>query len=102
MGGVTAPTRTDVRLVLPCETNPEAFHPDGVGAHNYAAAKKLCAQCPLGPYGPPATKERCLEYALDNDERDGVWGGKSPKERRVIAAARAGEAAGRRGRRRAA
>ena len=26
-------------------------------------------------------KQLCLEYALDGDERFGVWGGKTPKQR---------------------
>jgi WhiB family transcriptional regulator, redox-sensing transcriptional regulator len=41
-----------------------------------AAAKAICAACPV--------REPCLEYALVNRERDGVWGGCTEKERRRI------------------
>lgn len=40
------------------------------------AAKQICTVCPL--------KEQCLEYALENDEDYGVWGGKTEKERRML------------------
>lgn len=38
-----------------------------------AEAKRLCALCPV--------KAECLEYANDNDEREGIWGGLTPQER---------------------
>ncbi len=71
------------RVTLPCELDPDAFLSDRVGPHNYDSAKWLCAQCPM------ATRAACLAYALENDERFGVWGGMSPRERRSIAARRA-------------
>ncbi len=39
-------------------------------------AKRICGMCPI--------RTACLEYALDNDERFGVWGGLSEKERLEI------------------
>ena len=39
-------------------------------------AKAICAQCPV--------RQACLEYALTNRERDGVWGGATERERRRI------------------
>lgn len=36
-------------------------------------AKAVCATCPV--------KVECLEYAKDNGEEDGVWGGLTPHER---------------------
>jgi len=38
-------------------------------------AKEICANC--------VVKKQCLDFALDNDVRDGIFGGQSPKERRV-------------------
>lgn len=41
-----------------------------------ATAKAVCAQCQV--------QEVCLEYALGQRERDGVWGGCTERERRSI------------------
>lgn len=56
---------------LCAETAPELFFPEA-GASS-AAAKKLCGACDV--------RERCLEYALTHNLQDGIYGGKSPKER---------------------
>lgn len=39
-------------------------------------AKQVCKRCPI--------KELCLEYALRNEEKFGVWGGTSERERRAM------------------
>ncbi|WSQ12949.1 WhiB family transcriptional regulator [Streptomyces sp. NBC_01231] len=39
-----------------------------------AEAKELCAQCPV--------RRDCLNYALENDLKEGVWGGLTEAERR--------------------
>lgn len=55
-----------------------AFFPDrGRPAER---AKAVCATCPVW--------RECLEYALGDHEREGVWGGTTEKERRVILRAR--------------
>lgn len=36
-------------------------------------AKRLCGTCPV--------RTECLDYANDNDEREGIWGGMTPQER---------------------
>jgi WhiB family redox-sensing transcriptional regulator len=41
-----------------------------------AYAKSICKGCPV--------KRECLEYALVNRERDGVWGGLGERERRRL------------------
>ncbi len=54
--------------------DPAIFHP--LTDEEAEAAKAICAQCPV--------REACLEYALANRERDGVWGGATERERRRI------------------
>ena len=53
------------------QTNPEAFFPERGGSNK--SAKKVCATCDVGA--------KCLQYALLNDERYGIWGGHSELER---------------------
>ena len=54
------------------DADPEAFFPEKGGSTR--EAKRICAACPV--------REECLEYALENDERFGIWGGLSERERR--------------------
>jgi len=55
--------------------NPEVWFPD-VGTKNAVAAlKAICAECPVSA--------ECLDYAYREGEREGVWGGLSPRERRT-------------------
>ena len=56
------------------EADPEQFFPEKGGAT--ALAKKLCKGCPV--------KAQCLEFALAHDERFGIWGGLSERERRKL------------------
>ena len=51
---------------------PEVFYP--VTDEQTEEAKAVCRECPV--------REPCLEYALTNRERDGVWGGATERERR--------------------
>jgi WhiB family redox-sensing transcriptional regulator len=60
------------------QTDPEIFYPEQ-GQTN-KDAKRICAQCPI--------RARCLEVALANGERFGIWGGLSDKDCRQILAAR--------------
>jgi len=53
------------------QTDPELFFPEKSRRGN--EAKRICIGCPV--------REKCLSYALRNDERHGVWGGKSERER---------------------
>jgi WhiB family redox-sensing transcriptional regulator len=63
---------------LCAETDPEAFFPEKGGSTR--EAKRVCAGC--------AVRSECLEYALANDERFGIWGGLSERERRRVRLAR--------------
>lgn len=59
------------------------FYPLPVGnearresAGRYAAALRICEQCPV--------QVTCLEHALFFGEREGMWGGKTPRQRQTI------------------
>ena len=70
-----APADETWRLEALCaETDPEAFFPEKGGSTR--EARRVCGGC--------AVREECLEYALGNDERFGIWGGLSERERRRI------------------
>jgi WhiB family redox-sensing transcriptional regulator len=57
---------------LCAQTDPEAFFPEKGGSTR--EAKKVCRGCEV--------RVECLEYALEHDERFGIWGGLSERERR--------------------
>lgn len=59
---------------LCAQTDPEAFFPEKGGSTR--EAKKICVGCDV--------KSECLEYALAHDERFGIWGGLSERERRKL------------------
>jgi WhiB family transcriptional regulator, redox-sensing transcriptional regulator len=59
---------------LCAETDPEAFFPEKGGSTR--EAKRVCVGC--------AVRSECLEFALRNDERFGIWGGLSERERRRL------------------
>ena len=59
---------------LCAQTDPELFFPEKGGSTR--AAKAVCAGCPV--------RAECLGYALAHDERFGVWGGTSERERRRL------------------
>ncbi|WP_136089519.1 WhiB family transcriptional regulator [Auritidibacter ignavus] len=59
---------------LCAQTDPEAFFPEKGGSTR--DAKRVCAQCTV--------RQECLDYALAHDERFGIWGGMSERERRRL------------------
>ncbi len=56
------------------QTDPEAFFPEKGGSTR--EAKRVCTACQV--------RVECLEYALAHDERFGIWGGMSERERRRL------------------
>lgn len=69
--------RLDARCA---EVSPEPwFPPKGDPAKD---ARAMCASCDVAA--------QCLQFALDNNEQYGIWGGTSPRQR---AALRRGQAA---------
>lgn len=59
---------------LCAQTDPEAFFPELGGSTRQA--KRTCTGCEV--------RAECLAWALGNDERFGVWGGLSERERRKL------------------
>jgi WhiB family redox-sensing transcriptional regulator len=53
---------------------PELFFP--VSDADAEPAKQVCAEC--------GVRERCLDFALDVREFEGVWGGTTGSERRAL------------------
>ena len=62
------------RDALCSQTDPEAFFPEKGGSTR--EAKRVCQSCDV--------RQECLEYALAHDERFGIWGGLSERERRRL------------------
>lgn len=63
---------------VPCEENPDIFFPEDFPDKNVrdvavAVAKRLCKSCPV--------KADCLSYAIESNQRYGIWAGTSPSER---------------------
>lgn len=56
------------------DADPEAFFPEKGGSTR--EAKRICAVCPV--------RVECLEHALEHEERFGIWGGLSERERRRV------------------
>jgi WhiB family redox-sensing transcriptional regulator len=59
---------------LCAQTDPEAFFPEKGGSTR--EAKRICMGCEV--------RDECLDYALAHDERFGIWGGLSERERRRL------------------
>lgn len=71
---------------LCAQVDPEIFFPEKGGSTK--DAKKVCAAC-IYSQG----ENKCLQAALEREERFGIWGGFSERERRAIKNARSKAAA---------
>jgi len=72
---MTALTTASWRKRAACRgIDPEVFFP--VTDEESEEAKAICEMCPV--------RQACLEHALANREREGVWGGATERERRRI------------------
>ena len=75
LAALAADEPRDWRDLAACaETDPEIFFPEKGGSTK--DAKKVCLRCEV--------RAECLEYALEHDERFGIFGGKSEPERRAL------------------
>jgi len=54
--------------------NADTFFPDEGDELGVAAAKAICAECPV--------QSLCLQYAIATNQTAGVWGGLDGSERR--------------------
>lgn len=61
------------------EADPDAWFPEKGGS--VRDPKQICRGCEV--------REKCLEYAIEHDERFGIWGGLSERERRKLRQERA-------------
>ena len=59
---------------LCAQTDPEAFFPEKGGSTR--EARRVCRACEV--------RAECLQFALDHDERFGIYGGMSERERRRL------------------
>ena len=63
-----------------CSTaDPELFFPissSGPAVHQAKRAKAICARCEI--------RQACLDYAIDAGPIQGVWGGTTERERRLL------------------
>ncbi len=60
-------------------TDPDLFFPvgtTGLALDHIAAAKAVCETC--------AAKVPCLRFAIETNQDNGIWGGTSEEERRVL------------------
>ncbi len=56
--------------------NQVSFFPDKEDVGGIAKAKAVCASCPVA--------SECLTWAIETNQGEGIWGGHTPRERRVI------------------
>ncbi len=68
------------------DVDPELFHPighvSGTDLLQADRAKAICARCPV--------RQQCLEFAIDNGEQHGIFGGMDERERREYVCTLAG------------
>lgn len=63
---------------VPCERSPKYFFPEDypdpdLRRVSTRIAKRLCAECPI--------KQTCFTYAIESNQRYGIWAGTLPSER---------------------
>jgi WhiB family transcriptional regulator, redox-sensing transcriptional regulator len=77
---IVAETDTDWRRHASCRhCSPDLFFPagtTGAAEHEIAAAKAVCAECPV--------QSQCLRFALRTGQAYGIWGGTTEDERIML------------------
>ncbi|MFC5281340.1 WhiB family transcriptional regulator [Arcanobacterium canis] len=69
---------------LCAQTDPDIFYPEKGGST--APATSICRNCPV--------QAQCLDYAVTNDIRHGIWGGTSDNDRKRMSRERKARVAG--------
>jgi WhiB family redox-sensing transcriptional regulator len=70
-------TNPEWRLRGRClSVDPETFFPEPQARESPNAALALCSGC--------GVRSSCLAWALDAGDRNGVWGGTTPRERQAM------------------
>jgi WhiB family redox-sensing transcriptional regulator len=73
----------DWRTLAACRgLNPDLFFPERGDSFTVRNARAVCATCPVA--------EQCLEFAIEVDETEGIWGGLSGRQLREEKRRRAG------------
>lgn len=71
---------SDFRHRAACrDRDPELFFPVGTGdpaRRQTVAAKGVCRRCPVS--------DACLTWAVRTGQAEGIWGGRTPDERRAV------------------
>ena len=74
------PLEASWRELAACTAHdPNLFFPvgdTGPALEQIAQAKQICAECPI--------KVECLTYAIESNQVNGVWGGTTEQERRLM------------------
>lgn len=63
-----------MRLAACRSMDTEEFYPPRGG--DLAGPRAVCAECPV--------QNECLNYAIENGDHFGIWGGLSDKQRRKV------------------
>lgn len=69
----------NAKSIPPCMgSDPDAWFPalNQGRTKELVNVRKLCMSCPV--------QKECLTYAVANPDLQGIWGGSSPRERRLI------------------
>ena len=65
---------------------PNMFFPVALGTRptpkraKMSTAFEVCAGCPVGPNGT----DECFDWAIENHQRDGIWGGRLFRDGRIV------------------
>ncbi|HEY7824133.1 MAG TPA: WhiB family transcriptional regulator [Acidimicrobiia bacterium] len=62
-----------VEQALCAQVDPELFWPEQVNGSQTKKAQEICMRCPV--------IDRCLSYAIESNQVQGIWGGLTPQVR---------------------